>query len=112
MADRRTTIRVSLSLAALAVAGYLLSTVRSSDGVPSRFPFVCVETGEVFMLSIEETGTNPAKNPRTARRTLVLCERRDDGTYAVAKDDAWLITEELKDVNAFVDPVTLEIKTP
>lgn len=112
MANRRTTIRVSLSLAALVVAGYLLSTLHAGDGVPSRFPFVCVETGEIFTLSIGEAGTNPAKNPRTGRRTLVLCERRDDGTYVVAKDDGWLITDELKDLNHFVDPVTLEVKKP
>lgn len=104
-------LKIGLSIAALVVAGVLFAVLRDDTGIPSRFPMVCVATGEIFELSIDEAGMIPAKNPRTGERTLIFCERGEDGQYAIAETDRWMLEEgELAKQNAFIDLETLKVK--
>ena len=82
MDDRRRTVKIVVSIVALALAGYLGRSFWSDGSpLPSRFHFVCVETGKIFNLSVEEAGMIPATNHKTGRRTLIPCVPDEDGGY-------------------------------
>lgn len=103
---------VVLTLACVGLAGYVAgTTLFAGPDVPTRAVFVCVATGEMFDLHIEEALMIPAKNKKTGQRTLVPCVRDDDGTLRVGDHYRNLFEGRLKEVNRYVDPDTLEVRT-
>ncbi len=71
--------------------------------------YVCVSTGEVFVLSTDKTRLLPEENPRTKERTLLPCLQRPDGEVeVVARYRTYL--EGLKDQNRVVDVGTLMVR--
>jgi len=110
MKDRTQIVMIVSSVAALALAAWLLVPyLQSAPGPLTEIYFVCVATGEVVELTVDEAGMIPAKNRKTGERTMVPCVRSDDGGYRAAASYKQLLEGRLKDVNRFVDPVTLEV---
>lgn len=104
---------------ALGIGGGLLLIVvilfvRSLFGGPNlpvadSVRMVCVQSGKVFTIDREDINMFPMTNPKTGNRTLVPITDRNGHEY-VPKRFAELITDQLKDVNEYIDPKTLEVK--
>jgi len=109
--DRRRTIMIALSLAALAAAGLIARPyLRAAPGPATEFSMVCVATGEVFTRSIEEAPMIPAAHPRTGAYTLVPCVVEADGSLRVPERYAAALAGDLAAVNRVVDGETLLVK--
>ncbi|MCB9849106.1 MAG: hypothetical protein H6817_00205 [Phycisphaerales bacterium] len=105
------------ALIAFSVIGLIVAVIiawpflRGAPGPETEFTMVCVATGEVFTLDVDEVGMVPARNPKTGERTLVPCVRDDDGTLHVAERYAGALTGELAEVNRVVDVDTLRVRS-
>jgi hypothetical protein len=75
-----------------------------------RRAFVCVATGEVFQLNIDQTGMIPARNARTGQRTLLPCAMDDQGRPRVEAHYRAVLLERLARDNRFVDEDTLCVR--
>lgn len=105
--------KIALAIAVLVVAGlvYMRTTGGAPDaGLPKDFGFVCVVTGEVFDMDIDDVLSIPAKNPKTGERTLLPCKPDENGVMRVLEFYRAPLMGDLKDVNKFVDPASLEVK--
>ncbi|MCO6435777.1 MAG: hypothetical protein J5J06_01665 [Phycisphaerae bacterium] len=82
---------------------------KPSTGLPSRFEFVCVETGKVYNLTrAEAAGVLPLKNPDTGRRSLFPLTVRDGKQFIDQRYRDSL--EQMKDENKFFDTTTMARK--
>ena len=105
-------IKIIAAIVVLAVAGVLAYRSMSDEtNLPTSSGFVCVETGKIFELSLDDVAMIPAPNPDTGQRTLLPCSMGDDGKYHVGEQFRGSLTGSLADVNQFVDVQSLEVKT-
>ena len=104
-------LKLIAALLMLGVAAFLLMPESSPyPPIPERFDYVCVSTGEMFNLSIEEAARIPARHPRTGVATLIPCVRRKDGSVAIEEGFRDLLEGELSKYNHVVDMETLIVK--
>lgn len=94
------------------VVWYLSSVSRGPETqLRDRFPYVCVETGEVFEFRRGEASSIlPIENPKTKRATLLPCSV-ENGTVAVSQRCRSLV-KELGVTNKVVDPESLKVAAP
>lgn len=83
------------------------NTVKSQLG--NKLMYVCVETGEVFTFDRGKTRIPPLENPKTGRRTLIACSKKDGKLYVSSRDRVLL--KELAGLNKVIDPETLQVRT-
>ena len=105
-------IKIIVAIVVLAVAGILAyRSMNNGPDLPTSSGFVCVETGEVFEMALDDVAIIPGLNPNTGRRTLLPCSRGEDGRYHVSEYYRGSLTGSLNDVNKYVDVQSLEVKT-
>ncbi len=103
--------KIIAALAMFGLAAFLLMPKSSPyPSIPDRFDYVCVSTGEMFSLSIEEAAMIPARHPQTKVRTLIPCIRNDDGTVAIEEGFRETLERELSKYNHVVEMETLIVK--
>jgi hypothetical protein len=104
-------IKVVAAVVILIVAGILTyRTLSDAPDVPSEVAFVCVASGKIYTLKVDDVAIIPAPNPDTGERTLLPCSRGKDGVYRVSARYRDALTGSLSDVNKYVDVQTLEVK--
>jgi len=91
-----------------AAAGLTYYNLRSDKVLGDTVSYVCVSTGKVYQ--IPRGGpprVAPLENPETRQRTLLPCQKRDDGFYISDRQRSAL--KELGDQNKVVDVQTLRV---
>lgn len=91
-----------------AAAGLLFYNASSAKVLPDSVTYVCVATGKTF--SIARGGPPkvlPLENPETHQRTLLPCQKREDGWYLSERIRSDL--KALGDANKIVDPQSLRV---
>ncbi|MEW6250658.1 MAG: hypothetical protein AB1716_08410 [Planctomycetota bacterium] len=105
--------RLIIGVALLAAAGGLIlwRWPARRPAFADTAPFVCVATGEVFHLTLEERPAfPPGQNPKTGTATLLPAEVLADGRLVAKARYAPLLQDaELAKANRYVDPNTLEL---
>lgn len=107
---KKLTLAVVMLVAAVGVYFYFNS---GGEVLSSNVPMVCVETGERFSIDRDDILYNPWINPKTERETLLPVEERD-GKWYINDHSSSIIREDefIKKVNKYVDPGTLEVRSP
>lgn len=110
--DRRRVLAISAAVAALGLCAYVVFRPDPSyPTLPTQVNFVCVKTGERFVLDrrAPECRIIPAQNPRTHERTLLPCSE---------VDGKWVVNDHYRGAvvnfageNHYVDPQTLEVRS-
>lgn len=90
-------------------AGVFFYMTRDPAALPNRFNFICVETGETFNIAKSDLRSIPARNPKTEKYTL-LPVMEEDGRMIIDEHYRGSVVGDLKEINKFVDPKTLEVK--
>ncbi len=91
---------VVLALIAIAAASTALARwLKPADGPPTAMDFVCVTTGEIVRLTVDEAGMIPARNRTTGTRTLLPCVCEPDGRYRVPDRYRPLLENRLQEAN-------------
>jgi hypothetical protein len=107
----RKAVKIVLAVVLFAAAAVFAWRSLSSDSpIPRDFAFVDVETGELFDLSLRNVGVIPAKSPKTGKFTLLPCKKDEHGVMRVNEPFRASLHDELKSINKYVDPFTLEVK--
>jgi hypothetical protein len=86
---------------------------QTSSVLPDHVSYVCVATGKVFRFS-QATLPNsmPGRNPETGQSTLLPLTPGASAKLSVDEHYAALLEDpELAEVNKYVDPDTLEVRT-
>ena len=100
-------------LGVIFLAGAALIAAQSfksrEGGVAEKSNFVCIATGEMFTLDMDDVAIIPAANPKTGERTLLPCSRGDDGVMRVGEQFRASLAGKLKDAAKYVDPYNLEV---
>ncbi len=107
--------KLILALALLVVAGGVYWRFgRSRSAFPSAVSYVCVETGKTYRFSQAKLPkTLPGKSPDTGRYTLVPLAATAGDKPSVDVHYAHLLNDpELAQVNQYVDPESLEVRSP
>jgi hypothetical protein len=103
-------MKLALAVTALGLAGLIAwPYLRAAPGPADEFLMVCVASGEVFEMHVEDAPIIPAANPKTGTRTLIPCLRGEDGNLRVAQRYGVAIRGPLADVNQVVDAETLRV---
>ena len=96
-------------LALVAVGFLVYSSMGGDSPLPNEIKLVCVNTGRTYLIDRDEINTIPMTNPDTHEATLLPCVERDGRWYV---DDHYRsVLEELKEVNHYVEPDTLAVRT-
>lgn len=83
---------------------------RQPSVLPSQYNFVCVETGESYVISKRDMKVIPAINPDTGKRTLLPVTEGEDGRIYISERYRLAIVDRLREENYWVDPRTFEVK--
>jgi hypothetical protein len=103
--------KIALAVFILVVAGLLARrALHNGTEVAAEANFVCVATGETFSLNLDQIAMIPAENPNTGERTLLPCSRSEDGVLRVGARYQPSLVNDLKEVNKYVDPMSLEVR--
>jgi hypothetical protein len=98
-----------LIAAIVLIVGYMMWSTSGESAIPDKARFVCVASGEEFRIGPEEMPTMlPMRHPQTGEATLLPCFEKDGRLYVSRRCGRML--KDLRDVNKFVDPETLEIR--
>jgi hypothetical protein len=100
---------VVLVLALLGAAGVMTYRNWPPRGLSTDIAYVCVATGEVFEIPRNDVGYLPFENPKSGQETLVPVQRKD-GHWVISEHYRKLISS-LGEVNKYVDPNSLEIRS-
>ena len=113
MKDGRRIPLILLSVAAIGVSIVVAwRTFGGAAGPATTFQLVCVRTGEVFELDIDDAPMLPARNPKTGERTLLPCERLSDGRIRIVEDFEGAVRNRLAELNRVVDTNSFIVETP
>lgn len=103
---------MTLSAALLALAGWIARPFfRAAPGPETEITLVCVATGEVFVLDVENIPMYPAPHPQTGAFTLLPVSREPDGRLRVGERYREALVGQLAEVNQVVDVETLFVKS-
>lgn len=103
---------IAFVVAAVGFCAYMLFRPDPSyPSLPTQVSFVCVKTGERFVLDrrAPECRIIPAENPKTHERTLLPCSEVD-GKWVVIDHYRGAVANLAGD-NHYVDPQTLEVRS-
>jgi hypothetical protein len=104
-----------VSAAVVVMVGAIGYFAYQNRGEPTRVgkrQFVCVETGKFYWFSRDDAPRIlPGTNPDTKKQTLMPVSVGEDGKLYVRERSASAMRRELAELNKFVDPETLLIKS-
>lgn len=109
--DPKSSQRLKLSVAAVLLAaagGIYYMFGRDGGGLSDDINFVCVETGQTFVLDRDAINTVPMPNPKTGRATLLPCSKRDGKLRVDAHYRQ--VLKEMPGEKTHVDLNTLEVR--